>query len=190
MPGPLPVSRDQFCHACGTAFSQVATYPRTCQNCQTQVWANPIPVAVILVPIRDGAREGLLVVRRGIPPQIGKLALIGGFVEDHESWQAGGAREVFEEVGVRIDAQTIAPMSFASSAPRPNRVLLFGVAASMELSELPPFRPSTESQSRGIIYGPAGLDVEFAFPLHTAAATQFFADRKIAADTPCAYRDV
>ena len=48
------------------AIDQVAAYPKSCAACGAQVWANPIPVAVALVPIVEGVRTGLLVVRRAI----------------------------------------------------------------------------------------------------------------------------
>ena len=141
-----------------------------------QANANPIPVAVALLPVRDpsGAR-GLLVCRRGVEPRRGFLALIGGFVEDQESWQAGCAREVLEEVGVEIDPAAIAPFWFCSTEPRPNRVLLFGACAELELSSLPPFVPTAETQARGVIRGPEGLTEVFAFPLHRLAAERWFA---------------
>src|SRR5579872_1926321 len=90
---PPTMPRDTFCSYCGTRFADTTAYPRMCTACGAQTWANPIPVAVLLLPVIDGARTGLLVVRRAIPP-VGKLALVGGFVEDHESWQAGAAREL------------------------------------------------------------------------------------------------
>jgi NADH pyrophosphatase NudC (nudix superfamily) len=69
-----------FCHFCGTALP-AGPYPRTCPGCGTQIWANPVPVAVVLVPIGGG----LLVIRRAVQPGRGKLALPGGFVEEHET---------------------------------------------------------------------------------------------------------
>jgi 8-oxo-dGTP diphosphatase len=76
----MPPIRDQFCSACGTAYVAREAYPRRCPEpaCGLEVWANPIPVAVTLVPVIDGARTGLLVVRRGIEPGRGRLALVGG----------------------------------------------------------------------------------------------------------------
>ena len=40
----------------------------------------------------------------------------GGFLEEHESWQQGGAREVREETGAEIDVATILPMWFVMEA--------------------------------------------------------------------------
>ena len=59
---------------------------------------NPIPVAVVLVPVD----HGILAVRRGIPPQQGQLALPGGFVDWQESWQQAACREVREETSLQL----------------------------------------------------------------------------------------
>jgi ADP-ribose pyrophosphatase YjhB (NUDIX family) len=171
--------RDAYCSYCGTRFPEPLAYPRTCPACQTQIWANPIPVAVVLVPIVDGARTGLLVVRRAIPPQAGKLALVGGFLEEHETWQHGGAREVREETGVIVDPAALEPHWFASSDPRPNRVLVFSVAPPQPASGLPSFTHDAEASERGVIYGPGGLDDVFAFSTHIEAAQRYFAARGV-----------
>jgi ADP-ribose pyrophosphatase YjhB (NUDIX family) len=170
--------RDTFCSHCGTRYADASTYPRTCATCGVQVWANPIPVAVALVPVTDGDRTGLLVVRRAIPP-VGKLALIGGFVEEHESWQACAAREVREEAGVEIDPAALAPLWYASSEPRPNRILLFCAAPPLRAADLPPFVPNTEASERGLVFGPDDLGDLLAFSLHADAARRYFADRAI-----------
>lgn len=175
----MPLTRDTFCSYCGAAYATPLRYPRTCTGCSTTIWANPIPVAVVILPVTRGGRDGIMVIRRAEPPQIGKLALAGGFVEEHEGWAEGAAREVREEAGVIIDPKTIAPYWFTSTAPRPNRVLLFGVAAALEASALPPFVVNAEVSERGIVFGPGGLLDVFAFPLHAEAARRYFADRGI-----------
>lgn len=174
-----PNTKDSFCSYCGTAYPQPLRYPRKCANaaCQKEVWANPIPVSVVLVPVLHAGRTGILVIRRAIEPRIGKLALTGGFVEEQETWQAAGAREVYEESGVRIDASTIEPLWFISTEPRPNRVLLFATAAPLDSAALPAFQPNSESSERGLVFGPSGLAEIFAFPLHARAAERFFAAR-------------
>jgi ADP-ribose pyrophosphatase YjhB (NUDIX family) len=169
MTSSAPPVRDAYCSYCGARFDQVATYPRSCAACGAQVWANPIPVAVVLVPIVVGERTGLLVVRRAIPP-VGKLALVGGFVEDHERWQVCAARELREEANVVVDPDRIEPMWFASSEPVPNRVLLFGVAPPIDARALPPFAANAEASERGAIFGAQ----ELAFPLHVEAVRRYF----------------
>lgn len=169
--------RDTFCSYCGTRFAEPAGYPRTCAACGAQTWANPTPVAVVLVPVVDGERTGLLVVRRAIPP-VGRLALIGGFIEEHESWQECAAREVREEACVELEPAKLEPLWYASSEPWPNRILLFSLAPALRANELPPFVPNDEASERGIIFGPEGVE-ELAFPLHAEAARRYFASRSI-----------
>ncbi|CAN5501413.1 hypothetical protein BH09MYX1_BH09MYX1_22980 [soil metagenome] len=171
--------RDAFCSHCGTAFAETKAYPRTCAKCSVTVWANPIPVSVVLVPVLHQSRVGLLVVRRAIEPGKGKLALVGGFLEEHETWQEGGAREVREETGVHVDPTKLTAFWFTSTAPRPNRVLLFSVAEPMESASLGPFRPDAETAARGLVFGPDGIEDVFAFSLHVEAAKRFFAARAI-----------
>lgn len=168
--------KDTFCSYCGTAFATTRSYPRTCANpdCGVQIWANPIPVAVVLQPIQHGDRTGLLVVRRAIEPRRGLLVLVGGFVEEQETWQSAGAREVFEEAGLQIDASGLSPFWYTSTEPRPNRVLLFSTASPLPSSELPPFPANVEASERGLVFGPQGLAEVFAFPLHARAAERYF----------------
>jgi ADP-ribose pyrophosphatase YjhB (NUDIX family) len=175
----MTLARDTFCSFCGTKYAAANRYPRSCANCKTQVWANPIPVSVVLVPVVREGRTGLLVVRRAIEPGIGKLALVGGFLEEHETWQQGGAREVHEETGVAIEANALEPFWFTSTEPRPNRVLLCSVAAPMYVDALGPFEPDQETSERGLVFGPGGLEDVFAFPLHAEAARRFFRGRGI-----------
>jgi ADP-ribose pyrophosphatase YjhB (NUDIX family) len=183
----MNLTRDTYCSFCGTKYADL-TYPRTCPGCKTQIWANPIPVCVALVPIETAEGLGLLTIRRAIPPQIGKLALVGGFLEEHESWQIGCAREVREETGIVIDPEGLSPFWYASSTPRPNRVMLFAVAPSLHVDALPPFTPDSETSARGIVFGAHGLVDDFAFSTHIEAATRFFAERGI--DRPHGFREL
>ncbi len=178
----MTLQRDTFCSYCGTAYAPPLSYPRTCPGCKTTIWANPIPVSVVLVPVVANARTGLLVIRRGIEPGKGKLALAGGFIEEHETSSEGGAREVHEETGVTVDATQLTPFWFTSTAPRPNRVLLFSLAPPLDVAALGAYTPDHETLERGLIFGPGGLDAVFAFGLHAEAARRFFAERHLNGD--------
>jgi ADP-ribose pyrophosphatase YjhB (NUDIX family) len=174
----MSLTRDTFCSYCGKAYEAPLSYPRTCVGCKTQVWANPLPVSVVLVPVVREQRTGLLVVRRAIEPRRGKLALVGGFLEEHETWAEGGSREIREETGVAVDPKTLETFWFTSTQPKPNRVLLFSIAVPVDASKLGAYTANTETSERGLVFGPDGLDDVFAFPLHAEAARRFFADRK------------
>ena len=175
----MTLTRDTFCSFCGAAYATPLVYPRVCAHCKVQVWANPIPVSVVLVPVKVGERTGLLVGRRAIEPRKGLLGLSGGFIEEHETWAEGGAREVLEETAVIIDAKALVPFWFTSTEPRPNRVLLFSVSPEIEGKDLQPFAPNSEVSERGVVFGPGGLDEVIAFPLHAEAARRWFAGRGV-----------
>jgi ADP-ribose pyrophosphatase YjhB (NUDIX family) len=169
--------RDAYCHACGTKFPEPLSYPRTCPTCALQVWSNPIPVSVVLLPVETPDGLGLLCCRRSIEPKKGMLALTGGFLESHETWQQGGAREVREETDVVISPDSLTAFWFTSTRPNPNRVLLFSVATPVARAALPPFTPTNETSERGLIFGPEGLESLFAFDLHVEAVRRFFRER-------------
>ncbi|WP_114945167.1 NUDIX hydrolase [Microvirga calopogonii] len=64
---------------------------------------SPIP-AVIAVVIRD---DRTLLVRRANPPDAGLWGFPGGKIEFGEAVREAAARELFEEAGVRAEAQDI-----------------------------------------------------------------------------------
>ncbi|MCD0449824.1 NUDIX domain-containing protein [Actinocorallia sp. API 0066] len=161
-------TRNSHCSFCGSRFGEGAAWPRTCGACGNTSYLNPVPVAVLLVPV-DG---GLLTVRRAVPPRVGVLALPGGFIDHGESWQEAASRELLEEAGVTVDPATIG--LFAAHSAPDGTLLVFGAAPDLASSDLPPFTPTAEASERVVITGPRDL----AFPLHTRAAQQFFLRRR------------
>ena len=162
-------TKNSHCSYCGAAFAEEQPWPRKCAYCGRSTYLNPLPVAVVLVPV-DG---GLLVVRRGIPPGLGELALPGGYIGLGETWQEAGAREVWEETGLRLDPAEIA--DFKALTALEGMVLIFGIAAPRSAADLPPFVPNAESTERLVIPAPVPL----AFPLHTAAVQAYFARQRV-----------
>jgi ADP-ribose pyrophosphatase YjhB (NUDIX family) len=157
------------CSYCGTAFANDAPWPRICSHCGEITFRNPLPVCVVLVPFINGSGEpGLLAVRRAIPPKIGELALPGGYINYGETWQEAGAREVFEESGVRIDPAEITEFR-VRSAPD-GTLIIFGLAQPHPLEQLPAFLPNEEASERVLLTRP----VEMAFGLHNEMARLFF----------------
>ncbi|WP_090057975.1 NUDIX domain-containing protein [Lentzea fradiae] len=162
------MARDDFCCSCGARYADTAGYPRSCDGCGHMVWANPVPVVVVLVPVKDGPRTGLLTVRRAIPP-VGQLAFVSGFMDRGESWQESAARELEEEAYVRIDPGELRPLHFVST-PDGGTVLLFATAPAINADDMPPFVPNDEASERKIIFECEPL----AFPLHNDVATKYF----------------
>jgi 8-oxo-dGTP pyrophosphatase MutT (NUDIX family) len=158
------------CTHCGVEFTQEA-WPRTCAGCGKTSYKNPLPVVVTLVPVEDGKKTGLLVIRRNIAGEEsqGKLALPGGYIDfNDESWQHAAAREVLEETGIRLK-----PSGFTEFAVRsaPDKTLLIFVQSKpIKARQLPKFSATSETSELAVIPGPKKL----AFPIHTEVAKRFF----------------
>ena len=158
-----------YCSFCGTRFPGDLGWPRRCPACGNATYRNPLPVAVTLVPV-DG---GLLLIRRLVEPQAGKLALPGGYVNFGETWQAAAAREVAEETGVAIDPAVIREFR-VRSAPD-GTVLIFGLSAPVERAAAMAFRPTAESSECRVIDAPVP---DVAFPLHAEVIAAYFGERE------------
>ncbi len=130
------MTKNSHCSYCGAPFTPEQAWPRRCAVCGNVSYRNPLPVAVMLVPVGGG----LLLVRRTNAPQAGKLGLPGGFIEVGETWQEAGGREVREETGGEIDAGQVALFD-VHSAPD-GTVLIFGLALPLPASILDTFAPT------------------------------------------------
>ena len=155
------------CTFCGAPFptSALSSRPRTCASCSKTSWRNPLPVAVLLLPVDDG----VLAIRRGIEPNRGALALPGGFVNYGESWQEAAARELFEETQVTVDPARIRTLEVISAPD--STLLVFGEAAPVRAASLPPFTPTDETTERLVLTREGPL----AFPLHERVLKAWFA---------------
>lgn len=146
-----------------------APWPRTCLGCGETTWRNPLPVAVVLLPVRDAAgRPGLVVVRRDIEPARGELALPGGFIEIGETWQEAAVRELREETGLYADP---GQLSLCHVESTPATLNIFGRLPVRDAADLPPSAPTEEATEWLVLTEPQAL----AFPTHTHVAARYFA---------------
>lgn len=140
------------------------SWPRVClnQECKQMHWSNPLPVAVVLVPIvRNNEKAGVLLVRRLIPPHIGEVALPGGFVVTGETWQHGAVRELFEETGIEVDEKDVQHIETFSDDQ--NHLIVFGSTPEVDSKELECFHTNEEVSELIVTNEP----VELCFPTHT-----------------------
>jgi ADP-ribose pyrophosphatase YjhB (NUDIX family) len=139
------------------------------------VYFNPTPVVVAIVPVRainpaTGALEtGLLTIERGIEPQIGHLALPGGYLE-REEWRAGLLRELREETGITFDHTACVEIKAVRSIDQDRKIALFGSVPPIEMSALDHFVANHECPRFEVIFKPE----ELAFATHTEMARLFF----------------
>jgi 8-oxo-dGTP diphosphatase len=156
------------CSYCGTRYPDDAPWPRTCPGCTETTWHNPLPVAMVLFPVQDTDRTGLVVVRRDIEPARGQLALPGGFIETGETWQEAAARELREETGIRAQPREVCLFDVMSTSGTIN---IFALFPARRHTDLPPSAPTDETTEWLVITAPQRL----AFPTATAAVTRYFA---------------
>lgn len=159
--------KDTFCSYCGAKYS-IGVYPKTCATCKTMIWDNPLPVAVLLIEYNDG----IYLVRRGIEPGRGLLALPGGYIVVGETWQEAAAREAMEEIQVKIDPKMIGLVSVCSSTNFKN-ILAFGYVKVTDNAVLP-FVKNEETEERILVHE----YVDLVFPTHAEILEDFFMSRR------------
>jgi len=91
-----------FCAECGSdeiEKKKIDGRERSiCQNCGRVFYRNPIPSVVGISIIN----EEILLVKRGIEPDIGTWCLPGGFMELGETTEEAVIRELYEEIGLKV----------------------------------------------------------------------------------------
>ncbi|MFD4694858.1 NUDIX domain-containing protein [Streptomyces sp. NPDC058463] len=171
--GYSPPVKDSHCSTCGAPYSadpSVPTpWPRTCPACGATAYRNPLPVAVALLPVTGPRGTGLVVITRTIPPQLGGIALPGGYIDQTEDWREAVVRELREETGIKADGADVR-LADALSSPD-GHLLLFGLLPPRPATDLPPSLPTDETSGFTVLRTPA----ELAFPLHTQAVRSWFA---------------
>ncbi len=156
-----------YCPSCGTAYADKETWPRSCASCGRQQFRNPIPVSVVLLPVDDG----VLAIRRAIPPAQGLLALPGGFVNWGETWQEAGVRELHEETGLTVSPDEL--LLLGASSVSEGVVLLFSQARPRTRDELQWTIDRTEISEIVVLHEP----VELAFSTHSEQLAAYFQRR-------------
>jgi ADP-ribose pyrophosphatase YjhB (NUDIX family) len=128
---------------------------------------------VALQPVYDPQGTALVVVTRTNSPARGGTALPGGFVDDREDWRHAVTRELKEETGIDAASRDVRLIDAMSSPD--GHLLLFGLLPERPAADLPPSRPTDETEGWHLLRRPSDL----AFPLHTAAVQAFFEGRYI-----------
>lgn len=90
----------KFCPKCGNESLQYDGKNKLyCNNCDFVIYHNC--AAAVAVVIRH--KDEILLTKRSQNPGLGKLDLAGGFTDPKESAEETCARELFEELGIRIN---------------------------------------------------------------------------------------
>jgi len=127
-------------------------------------------VCVGAVVIDDGR---LLLVRRGRGPAAGEWSVPGGRVERDELLEEAVVRELREETGIDLAADSV--RLFAVHSAPDGTLLVFGSAPPIDSEEaLPTFVATSETEELTVVRGPT----ELAFSLHTKVVADWFRERR------------
>jgi 8-oxo-dGTP diphosphatase len=101
---PSSAAHYRFCPLCGGGLSPRVVKPGepdrlVCDACAYVFYLNP-KIAACTIPSLGGR---IVLLRRGIEPQLGKWVFPGGFVDRGETLPAAAARETREEVRLEVE---------------------------------------------------------------------------------------
>lgn len=92
----------KYCPKCGSALVRCGSGSEiraACASCGYVKYDNPLPTTIGLVVRGDR----VLLLRRGIEPELGKWDTVGGFLSGEETAEEGLRREAREEIGLEVD---------------------------------------------------------------------------------------
>jgi len=94
------IEKLQFCPSCGASgFAADSGKSLRCEGCGLRLFVNVASAAGAFVVDGEGR---LVLVRRAREPSKGKLALPGGFIDAGETAEAGLARELLEDLNLKV----------------------------------------------------------------------------------------
>ena len=100
-----PAESYRFCPCCASSLELVLLKPGeparlvcSSQACRFVFYQDP-KVAACTISMLDG---GIVLLKRGIEPKLGKWVFPGGYVDRGESVQEAAVRETLEEVNLRV----------------------------------------------------------------------------------------
>ena len=91
----------KFCQQCGSALGQKEIENKLrphCDKCGFTVFLDP-KIAAVVLATKDGK---LVMVRRGVEPEIGRWSFPAGYVDRGEVVEDAAIREVREETGLEV----------------------------------------------------------------------------------------
>lgn len=151
----------KYCSECGSEVSlqTVAGDHRqrfVCEDCNKTHYESPNVLVAVYVCVGDK----ILWIKRGTPPEIGKWAMPGGFMENDETPEAAACRELEEETGVAVNAESMTLVSVSSILHIAQTHLVFRCHL-----DKPPVTTCTEEAVECLWFDEDGLPWEdLAFP--------------------------
>jgi len=105
-----PIEVLKYCPKCGSAkFEKSCDHSLKCADCGLHFFINSAAAVAALITNENGK---LMLVTRGVEPNLGKLDLPGGFVDPGETAENAIVRELSEELGLKVKS-----LKYIGSAP-------------------------------------------------------------------------
>lgn len=175
--------KNSHCSYCGTRFTEQKLWPRKCFRCYNDSFSNPLPVVVVMQVVDNfgqGNRKGIIIQQRGIEPKKGGWALTGGYIDDGETWEEAGVREVYEEMGLEIKQNSLELYDVTSSTNKNNILICCVSRAPYDWNgyDDPGLKDFFERSKQFPNHEVEAVDImweerELAFPAHTEWANKF-----------------
>ena len=137
-----------------------------CPKCGWVDYRNPLPVVACLVSSDGG---DLLLIKRNVEPCRGCWALPGGFIENDETIQDAGKRELFEETGLKGNPGRLVG-AHVHESPMYGAILMVGLEYIIEGGELAPGDDASEAK-----FIPRAKLPEVPFASHRNLIEEFYA---------------
>ncbi len=113
-----------YCPNCGAALVLAEASGRqrpVCPECGFVYYVNPIPAVGVLIEMEGG----LVLVKRGQPPDAGEWALPSGFIEADESVEEAAIREAREETGLEVALKEMIGVYSFPDGPPTSGIIVF-----------------------------------------------------------------
>lgn len=113
-----------YCPICGETLTRRQVGGRlrqSCPNCGYVHFVNPVPSVGLLIEMNGG----IVLIKRGHPPHVGRWTLPSGFIEADESAEQAAVREAEEETGLKVKIIELAGVNSFPEGPPVSGIILF-----------------------------------------------------------------
>lgn len=117
-----------YCPRCGSALELTMRFGQErpcCPDCGYVHFYDPKVAAAVFITNGAPGAQRVLLIQRGVQPEIGKWALPAGFVDAHEDPRHTASREVREETGLDVRITDLLDVFHSSHQPGASIIIVY-----------------------------------------------------------------